>query len=436
MHRYNRDMMRHILLSGATALFGLGFAGPAVPQDAPEGGGEASEPSRYHVEVIVFANLNVDPSEELFDYVAQRRHIEAPLALPIRAMRPVPEAAWTYPEDAETAPEPVPGVVRFGGAVIAAGRPLPEPRQVPTDRPRLVLEGVRRPPPERKALPRLALGPDGLASLVREVETQASPRILVRVPKTVAIPPLLELPDPPAEPPVDPFAVGPLVLVPPDADPPTDADPPADADVLDGASAAGDEPEPPRRYAEELDREYTFLAEGSSTERTIRYRVLSAGELRLNDAYARLQRLNGYRPLLHAGWSQEGLGEAETAPLPLSRLGTAIPAGTIQLHLQRFLHLTLDLDYRYAPRPRPRLSPGRAAPSVPSPVMSVAAARSDGLNEIELAPHYYIEEDRRTRNGDVNYFDHPAFGVLVLVTRAPEAPETTDEETQDGRPAA
>ena len=425
-------MMRHILLFGATALFGLSFGGLAMPQDAPEGGEEASERSRYHVEVIVFANADFDPTEELFDYVAGRRHIEVPLALPAPALRPVPETVWTYPEyaDADADTEPVPGIVRFGGSVVAAGRPFPVPRQAPSDRPRLELEGVRRPPPERRDLPRLALGPDGLASPVSEVEARALPRILITVAKTFVLPPLLELPDPPAEAQVDPFAVGPLVLE------PLVAAPPADETVLYDATAAADEPEPPRRYAEELDREFAFVPAGSATERRIRYRVLGAGELKLADAYARLQRLTGYRPLLHAGWSQEGLGESEALPLPLTRLGTANPAGTIQLHLQRFLHLTLDLDYRFALRRRPGTSSGRAAPPLPSSGLSGVAARSDELKEIELAPRYYIEEERRTRNGDVNYFDHPAFGVLVVVTRAPEAPEATDQETQDGRPAA
>lgn len=425
-------MMRHTLLSGATAIFGLTFAGLAVPQEAPRGEDGSTEPSRYHVEVIIFANAEFDPTEELFDYVAQRRHIEAPRALAAPLMRPVPETVWTYPDDAEIEIEPIPGVVRFGGRVIAAGRPLPVPRQVASDRPRLVLDGVRRPPPERRALPRLALGPDGLASLAGEVEARMSPQILITAARIFALPPLLELPEPPAEPPVDPFAVGPLVLG------PISEDPPADADMPDDAAAMADESEPPRRYAEDLDREFTFLPEGSSTERTMRYRVLRAEELRLSGPYARLQRLTGYRPLLHAGWSQEGLGESVAVPLPLSRLGTANPAGTIQLHLQRFLHLTLDLDYRYTLRRQPIPAPGRAAASVPSQVSPDAPtdARSGGLREIELAPHYYIGEDRRTRNGDVNYFDHPAFGVLVLVTRAPEAPEAPDQDARDDRPAA
>ena len=166
--------------------------------------------------------------------------------------------------------------------------------------------------------------------------------------------------------------------------------------------------------------------------------MLRSDELRLANSYARLGRLAGYEPLLHAGWSQEGLGESEVAPLPLALLGAANPAGTIQLHLQRFLHLTLDLDYRYAPRRGQGSPPPSAIPSVPSSgsAVAIASAAPGGLHEIELAPHYYIDENRRTRSGDLNYFDHPAFGVLVIVTPAPEAPEATGEDGEDGRPAA
>ena len=42
---------------------------------------------------------------------------------------------------------------------------------------------------------------------------------------------------------------------------------------------------------------------------------------------------------------------------------------------------------------------------------------------------YRIEEDRIVKNGDVRYFDHPKFGVVVKVTRveAIAAPETDDD---------
>jgi len=50
------------------------------------------------------------------------------------------------------------------------------------------------------------------------------------------------------------------------------------------------------------------------------------------------------------------------------------------------------------------------------------------LEEITLPPRYELHIQRRTRSGEVHFFDHPAFGVLVVVRPAPEEPETTEED--------
>jgi hypothetical protein len=55
---------------------------------------------------------------------------------------------------------------------------------------------------------------------------------------------------------------------------------------------------------------------------------------------------------------------------------------------------------------------------------------SDGLDEIVLAPQYRLMTTRRVTSGELHYFDHPAFGVLMRITPVP---------VQDGsgrRPAA
>ena len=41
------------------------------------------------------------------------------------------------------------------------------------------------------------------------------------------------------------------------------------------------------------------------------------------------------------------------------------------------------------------------------------------LSEFVLAPRYTLHADRQTRSGELHYFDHPAFGLLVLVTPLP-----------------
>ncbi|HEX6997098.1 MAG TPA: CsiV family protein [Gammaproteobacteria bacterium] len=134
------------------------------------------------------------------------------------------------------------------------------------------------------------------------------------------------------------------------------------------------------------------------TGRLLRFRPLRPDELELGGHYRTLERLDAYEPLVHTGWLQEALSEAEATPVDLSLLGVVNPAGSIKLHLSRYLHLTLDLAYR-------NTDPAAASPS----------SSNLGLAEVSLAPRYVLRTNRRIRNATLNYFDHPAFGVLVMV---------------------
>lgn len=39
------------------------------------------------------------------------------------------------------------------------------------------------------------------------------------------------------------------------------------------------------------------------------------------------------------------------------------------------------------------------------------------LQEKELKPIFQLKESRRLRSGEINYFDHPKFGILLLITK-------------------
>lgn len=141
-------------------------------------------------------------------------------------------------------------------------------------------------------------------------------------------------------------------------------------------------------------------------------RPLRPEELKLGTEYRKLRALAAYQPLVHVGWVQPGLPEADSMPVDLATLGVINPRGTVRVHLARFLHITLDLTYQGT-----------------GPATAEAAA-GDGLDEITLAPQYRLKTTRSARSTELHYFDHPAFGVLVRIT-----PVTT----QDGsgrRPAA
>ena len=153
--------------------------------------------------------------------------------------------------------------------------------------------------------------------------------------------------------------------------------------------------------------------DSAATDATERgFRLLAAEELQLNAEYQKLERISAYTPLLHGGWVQAGLPEGETQPFDLALLGALNPRGSVRVYLARFLHVNLDLTYQG--------SGGAAAPA------------SSELGELAFAPRFKLVTERNVRSGELHYFDHPAFGVLVKITPVPADATTSTSR----RPAA
>ena len=151
------------------------------------------------------------------------------------------------------------------------------------------------------------------------------------------------------------------------------------------------------------------------------FRVLRADELELHNALRTLDRVAAYTPLAHGGWVQAALSPERAVPLDLSRLGVVNPVGTVQLHLSRFLHVTVDLVYRAQPRSPP------AQVSTPG----------DVLEELNLPPRHALRVQRRVRTGEIHYFDHPAVGLLVVIQRqSAEAEDAAESLSAPDGPAA
>jgi len=142
------------------------------------------------------------------------------------------------------------------------------------------------------------------------------------------------------------------------------------------------------------------------------FRILRPEELQLTAEYRKLERVPTYLPLGHGGWVQPGLPEDQSQPFDLAKLGVMNPAGSVRVYLSRFLHVTVDVSYRDTLHGAPAAAPVGGA-----------------LAEIDIAPHYDLVAERQTRSGELQYFDHPAFGVLVKVTPVPGPARAT-------RPAA
>ena len=156
--------------------------------------------------------------------------------------------------------------------------------------------------------------------------------------------------------------------------------------------------------------------EAAAVEDPLAFRLLTPDQLQLNSEYRKLTNSGAYRAVLHAGWVQPGLPEDRAKPFDLTLLGVTNPRGNVRVYLSRFLHVSLDISYQ----------DGAAAGAAP------AAALGNDLREIEFAPRYRLTTERQARSGELHYFDHPAFGVLVRIT-----PVATGGSGSSGRrPAA
>jgi hypothetical protein len=133
-------------------------------------------------------------------------------------------------------------------------------------------------------------------------------------------------------------------------------------------------------------------ATGNATQVGHFLNMLPDSQYQLSDIEKRLRASGGYAPLAHVGWSQTASAWGTRAGFALQRLGIDIPGmtGTVVLERGQYLHLGMTLAY---------------APASSPAGLGAAPGTTFTLNE-----------GRRVRFNERTYFDHPAFGVIALVT--------------------
>jgi hypothetical protein len=114
----------------------------------------------------------------------------------------------------------------------------------------------------------------------------------------------------------------------------------------------------------------------------------------LGELENRLRTSGVYVPVAHTAWAQTASSWGTRAGFTLQKLGVEVPglSGSVFLERGQWLHLGMSLTYAMAAPPQGL----GAAPDTP----------------------FTINESRRVRFYERNYFDHPAFGVIALVTPA------------------
>jgi hypothetical protein len=122
--------------------------------------------------------------------------------------------------------------------------------------------------------------------------------------------------------------------------------------------------------------------------------LLPSSAWQLTDLENKLRAGGGYVPVAHVAWQQTASSWGTRAGFPLAKLGMNVDGltGTVFLERGQFLHLGMTLTYAMAAPP-----PGLAAgPDTP----------------------FTINESRRVRFYERDYFDHPAFGAIAMVSPA------------------
>ena len=143
-------------------------------------------------------------------------------------------------------------------------------------------------------------------------------------------------------------------------------------------------------------REYNSDGEGAEAARGVGRFVglLPQTTWQLTPMENKLRSTGLYVPVAHVAWSQTASDWGTRAGFTLTRLGVDVPglSGTVFLERGQFLHLGMALSY-------------------------VAANPPAGLGA-GPGTTFTMNESRRIRYYEPNYYDHPGFGVIALVTPA------------------
>lgn len=169
----------------------------------------------------------------------------------------------------------------------------------------------------------------------------------------------------------------------------------------------------------------------------IPYAILPEASYKLQAVYQSLRQSREYRPLYHIAWQQPGYDGNRARPLHLQQEDSGslyeltIPArlvtdpmpaefyepvklmldGTVRIRSSTFLHVDVDMVlFR---------SPANTAATINQP----ADTTIPGTMAEKPAQYVRLTESRRIRLNDLQYFDHPQFGIVMQVSRY-------DEETK------
>jgi hypothetical protein len=134
------------------------------------------------------------------------------------------------------------------------------------------------------------------------------------------------------------------------------------------------------------------------------HHLLGEGSYSLNDVAKRLTSSGEYRIVAHTAWSQptEERDSAINTVLPDGITSTGLPLqAKVKLYKQKFEHLDLEIQLER---------------QIPKGVLDAFAQKHKlSLTDVGNTWRFRLQDSRKIKPGELQYFDHPMFGVLLMV---------------------
>ena len=185
----------------------------------------------------------------------------------------------------------------------------------------------------------------------------------------------------------------------------------------------------------------------------IPYALLPDEELQLTHTVRKISRRNNFRKLFHHAWRQPAATRKDSPHIIITG-GDKFDnhfelEGTIQLGVERYLHITTDLwlssfvgnaglerdlwsTLPKRPETNPQSTPSNAIANEFDPVQHSFLALFG--NQYSVDRTVTLRQTRRMRSGELHYIDHPLIGLLVKVTPYELPIEEDTDITLDEQP--
>ena len=152
----------------------------------------------------------------------------------------------------------------------------------------------------------------------------------------------------------------------------------------------------PENWNIQASRNYGSEDESGNSSRNVGRFVgaLSTDKFQLTDVENKLRSSGLYVPVAHVAWSQTASDWGTRAGFTVQKIGINAEGLTGTIFLERGMYLHLGMALSYSPANAP-----------------AGMAAGPGTT-------FQMSESRRIRFYERNYYDHPGFGVIALVTPA------------------